>query len=128
MLLLSLRRAIYLAYVLILLHETCLTATPNAGVERQQPHASEGLLIAIDPSTIMITEILFFKQNTFELFASSKRERDAGVVRSNDLLGRRKIGRLVVFICLPYLLNLARNMQTCRLKISGNLRSKLLSI
>jgi hypothetical protein len=35
----------------------------------------------------MITEKLFAKQNALEHNASCKTERDAGVVRSNDLLG-----------------------------------------
>jgi hypothetical protein len=60
MLLLSLRRAIYLAYVLILLHETCLTAPANAGVERQQPQASEGLLLLLltTAPTMIIEKLL----------------------------------------------------------------------
>jgi hypothetical protein len=33
----------------------------------------------------MITEKVFFKQNAIKTVASSKTERDAGVVRSNDL-------------------------------------------
>jgi hypothetical protein len=40
------------------------------------------------PARTIITEKVLLKQNEIERDASSKTERDAGVVRSNDLLAR----------------------------------------